>query len=266
MLNFFKKRHLISDENFLFQIEAYKWLLGNFGGNAFYEETSLVLPTKDFFPELVNSPEEAAEVTFKYVKNYSGMKDWPCELNAQEPDPDRKVAPTIIIQGSDESPLGTFSAENPEKALITYNPAIASDPTQLVATFAHELAHYLAGTCQEPPPGGWENWEFVTDIAAVFMGFGIFMANSAFGFKQFTDDDLQGWSTSRSGYLSEAEISYSLAIFLKLKEIDPKESYPYLDTNVKAYVKRGLKELNESQSYRELKQVKSAENSSLPIA
>jgi hypothetical protein len=260
MLKFFKKGQLLSDENFLFQIEAYKWLLRNFGGNAFYEETSLVLPTKDFFPESVDSPEEAAEVTFKYVKKYAGLEDWPCELCAQEPDPDRKVAPTVLIQGADESPLGTFSIENHKKVLITYNPAIASDPNQLVATFAHEFAHYLTGTCPEPPPGGWENWEYVTDIAAVFLGFGIFMANSAFNFNQFSDVDSQGWSTYRSGYLSEAEFSFSLAIFLKLKGIDPKEPYPYLDTNIKSYVKKSLKDLNESQSYNDLVKVQCVTN------
>lgn len=255
MLNFLKNRQLVSDENVIFQIESYRWLLKNFGGNEFYEQATLVLPTEDFFPELINSPEEAAEITFKYVKKYAGMEDWPCDLRAQKPDPDRKLAPTVLIQGGDQSPLGTISAEKSKKIVITYNPAVVLDPIQLVATFAHELAHYLTGTCQESPPGGWENWEFVTDIAAVFMGFGIFMANSAFNFKQFSDDDSHGWSTSRSGYLSETEISFSLAIFLKLKEINPKEVYSHLDTNVKTYVKKSLKVLNELQSFQELNKV-----------
>lgn len=183
------------------------------------------------------------------------MEDWPCELRAQEPDPDRKVAPTVIIQGGEDSPLGTFSTESSKKTIITYNPAITSSPNQLVATFAHELAHYLTGTCQEPPPGGWENWEFATDIAAVFLGFGIFMANSAFNFKQYTDVDSQGWSASRSGYLSEAEFAFALGIFIKLQEIDPDEVYPYLDLNIKSMVKKSLSELSESQSYVELTRV-----------
>ncbi|MDX6851136.1 hypothetical protein SCD92_17290, partial [Gilvimarinus sp. SDUM040013] len=57
-----------------------------------------------------------------------------------------------------------------------------TSPTQLVATFAHELSHYLTCTANEPPPGGWDNWEFATDIAATFLGFGVFMANSSFNF------------------------------------------------------------------------------------
>ncbi|MDH4318404.1 MAG: hypothetical protein OEV64_08445 [Desulfobulbaceae bacterium] len=44
----------------------------------------------------------------------------------------------------------------------------------MIATFAHELSHYLIATAPEPPPGGWESWKFATDIGATFLGFGIF--------------------------------------------------------------------------------------------
>ena len=47
------------------------------------------------------------------------------------------------------------------------------------ATFAHELARYLVETFEEPAPGGDALLEPAVDIAAVFMGFGLFMANSA---------------------------------------------------------------------------------------
>ena len=256
MWNPFKKKPVLSDEDCFFQTATFKWLLKHYGGDEFYKETELILPTRDFFPEQVSSAEEVAESTFKYVKKYAGMEKWPCKLEAQEPDPERKLAPTLLVQGGENSPLGTFSANNPKEIKITYNPALTSNPSQLVATFAHELAHYLTATCPEPPPGGWENWEFATDIAAVFLGFGVFMANTAFNFMQYTDVDSQGWSSSRNGYLSEAEFSFSLAVFIKLKEIDPAGVFPYLDSSVKTFVKRSLNELNASNSYHELKSVK----------
>ncbi len=256
MWNPFKKKHLLSDDSLHFQIETFKWLLTYFGGDAFYKDTTLILPTEEFFPNIMRGPEELAESTFRCVQKYVGMDNWPCELQEQEPDPDYKVAPTTIIKGGEYSPLGTFSAKNSKKVIITYNPAIISDPSQLVATFAHELAHYLTGTCQEPPPGGWDNWEFATDIAGVFMGFGIFLANSAFSFSQYTDIDSQGWSTSRSGYLSEPEFAFSLAVFLKLQNHNASRIYKYLDTNIKAYVKRSFAELDKSQHIEQLQQIK----------
>lgn len=243
MWNLFRKNSLISDDDFLFQIETFEWLLDCFGGDDFFDETTLVYPTKKFFPETVYSDREAAEVTFKYVKQYAGMKEWECELLEQEKDYEHKVAPTLVVENLEQGPLGTFSRDNDQKIIITYNPAIVSDSTQLVATLSHELAHYLTSTADSPPPGGWENWEFATDIAAVFLGFGIFLANSAFVFDQYTDIDSQGWKTSRSGYLSESEYAYSLSIFMKLKDISPKDVYPFLKPNIKSLVKHSWSEL-----------------------
>ena len=45
--------------------------------------------------------------------------------------------------------------------------------------------------------------EPMNDLLTVFLGFGIFTANSAFHFKQYTTDRAQGWSAGRSGYLFE---------------------------------------------------------------
>ena len=50
----------------------------------------------------------------------------------------------------------------------------------MVGAFAHELARLLVETFEEPPPGGALLHEPAIDLAAVFMGFGVFMANSTF--------------------------------------------------------------------------------------
>ncbi|MEP6880507.1 MAG: hypothetical protein ABI866_00870 [Dokdonella sp.] len=243
MWNPFRRQALLGDDDTQFQIECYKWLLRHFGGDEFYVRAKLVLPTKDYFPTVVSSSESAASTTFNQVKKYAGMEEWPVRLEAQSEDPDLHVAPTVLVRDVERSPLGTFSTRENSETVITYNPAIVADPTQMVATFAHELSHYLTGTASEPPPGGWENWEFATDIGATFMGFGIFQANAAFSFRQYVGVDSIGWKSSRSGYLSEAEHSYSLAIFLLLKGIPAESAYPYCDANVKSYLRRALREL-----------------------
>lgn len=183
MWNPFKRSPLLSEEDLNFQIESYQWLLTHFGGDEFYNRATLVLPTKAFFPAEVNSKEEAVKATFEQVKKYAGMSEWPCILEPQDEDHNLVVAPTVVIQNVEQSPLGTFSVGESNAITITYNPKIASNPTQMGATFAHELSHYLTGTAPAPPPGGWENWEFATDIGAAFLGFGIFIANAAFNFQ-----------------------------------------------------------------------------------
>jgi hypothetical protein len=253
MWNPFRKKRLLSEEDAQFQIACYKWLLTHFGGDNFYEETRLILPTKEFFPSVADSDASAAKITFEQVKKYAGMWNWPVSLQLQEHDPDLQVAPTLVIQNVEQSPLGAFMMNENNEVTITYNPKLSVDPTQMVTTFAHELSHYLTGTAAEPPPGGWDNWEFATDIAATFLGFGIFQANAAFNFDQHANVDSIGGQTSGGGYLTEAEHSYSLAIFLRLKGIEPEFAFPHCDSNVKGHLKRALTELDASSIVDELR-------------
>ncbi len=50
-------------------------------------------------------------------------------------------------------------------------------------------------------------------MLTVFLGLGIFTANAAFRFNQWQDGQMQGWSTQRSGYLTEPEWGYALACY-----------------------------------------------------
>lgn len=242
MWNPFRTEPLLPEDDALFQVETYRWLLTHFGESDFYENAQLVLPTPAFFPSVVESEVAAAEATFAQVKRYAGLEQWDVVLQVQDADPNLHMAPTLVVQNVAQSPLGTFSVNEQNEVTITYNPKVTANPLQMVATFAHELAHYLTATASEPPPGGWENWEFATDIAATFLGFGVFQANAAFTFRQYASVDAVGWETSGSGYLSEAEHSYALALFLCLKGIDPTSAFAHCKPTVKAYLKRALSE------------------------
>ncbi len=256
MLNLFRAKPILSDQDTEFQVATYKWLLKNFGGSDFYEATQLILPTEKFFPSKVETTDEAAIETFNTVKKYAGLQDWPCQLVAQEENIEARVAPTVTIENAPMNPLGTFQVVDSNEITITYNPAIVSNPTQLVATYAHELAHYLTGSGWAEPPGGWDNWEFATDIAATFLGFGVFMANSAFNFQQFTDVDSQGWKYNRSGYLSETEHIFALAVFLKLKRLPMSLALPYLKPNLKKLLKKAAKQISKTTLIEELWDIK----------
>jgi len=255
MFGLFKSKPLLSAQDVEFQIATFKWLLKNFGGDDFYQTTKLVLPTKAYFPSKVESPEEAAISTFEQVKKHAGMESWQCKLVAQEEDADPVVAPSLMVQNAPSSPQGTFQATEQNEVIITYNPALTAQPIQLVATLAHELSHYLTAVSKEEPPGGWENWEFATDITATFLGFGIFMANSAFNFTQFSSADSQGWKSNRSGYLSESEHIYALAIFLRLKGYAIDEAKSHLKPHLRKLLQKADKELAKSNIIKELSNV-----------
>ncbi len=202
-------------------LSAFRWALEQFGSNIFYARTILVTPTPDHFPDKSGDPHELVALVFARVRRYAGMENWPCKLVAQESDVDPVIDRITVIQNAPKAPGGTFSIsgrEQPE-VVITYNPAALQRPQSLVAILAHELAHYLGHTAGCPPPGGEKNWEHATDLLAVFLGFGLFLANSAVHFQQFTGYNNQGWSSGTLGYLSEFELVYCLAIFCTLKKI-----------------------------------------------
>lgn len=240
-------RQVLTDEDLEFQIQTYIWLLKNFDRRHFYEKTILVLPEDSLFQISSDSQETFVESVFLKVKEFSGMENWDCKLEAQEEDVNPHVGSATLLQGLDSSPQGTFSYSPEQGVKITYAPRLVNQPVQLVATFAHELAHYLTGGDETiQPPGGWENWEFAADIAAVFLGFGIFTANTVFTFSQYTTSNEQGWQSSRSGYISQQEASYALAIFSELKNIEPKTVTKYLESSAKYWYKKSIKDIRKS--------------------
>ena len=121
--------------------------------------------------------------------------------------------PTAAVIDAPSSPLGTYQPSD-GRHLITVNPKSLADLEQLIAVLAHEICHPILLTISEEPPGGPEAEEFATDLAMVFFGFGIFGANTAFVHRQYQDaaTGSQGWSISRSGYLSQNEWGFALAV------------------------------------------------------
>jgi hypothetical protein len=80
--------------------------------------------------------------------------------------------------------------------------------------------------------------EPLNDLLTVFLGFGIFSANAAFRFEQHTNNNSQGWSTRRLGYLSEEQFGYALARYAFERGETKPEWRSLLSTNVAVYMKR----------------------------
>jgi len=214
------------------QVETWRWLLDHLGGRRALCSVPLVTPARAFFPPTDAAGYARTEHIFAIVKQLYGMADWPCRLAAQPRRQDLAVGDLVVLKREGAGPpAGTFGREG-EEAMITYDPAGLDDPIALVATFAHELAHYRLATVLEELPGGQSMHEFATDLATVHAGFGLFGANSAFNFRQFQGVVSQGWSVSRLGYLSPRAWIFALAIFLELR------SQP--DEDAKAFLKPHL--------------------------
>ena len=123
---------------------------------------------------------------------------------------------------------------------IGYDPSQLRNPQVAIATYAQGLAHHLAAAVGELPPGGRENWYQVTEVVAVYLGFGIMLSNTAFTFRP----GCGGCGVAgRDNALSEFDITYSLAIFCALKGLDANAAVPHLKRSLRGYFKRALKQV-----------------------
>lgn len=243
MLNLFGPRLKIDADELEFQLATFKWLEQSFGP----VREAPVLPTLAFFPASRNKGDAKIADLFGRVKEAAGMADWPCELQRGEGERPAHVGTGLLLRHEGASPpCGTFEVRDGEggaKVVITWSPSLADDPTALIATFAHELGHYLMSTAETAPPGGWALHELHTDLAAVHLGFGIFLANSARNFGQFQSAGEMGWSARTQGYLSEQALVTALAIVQRLAGRDPLEPAPHLKDYLRSDLKRTAKAL-----------------------
>ncbi len=220
------KRRFLDPEVEDWHIECWAWLMRHFGGVEALRRRPLVLPTSAFFPRPVGEGHAVAEVIFTRVKDLIGMSDWPCRLLELAPT-NVQVGEFLVVQPeSGRRTAGTFHSEGGE-ITITYDPDLLRQPYNLIATFAHELAHYLLHSVDDLPPGADVEpmiEELATELAVAYFGFALIAGNGAFVFEQYQDFGRQGWRGGHSGYFSEDGWMFALAVFLALRGEAPDEA------------------------------------------
>lgn len=209
------------------QFETFAWLLRNCGGYPKFIETTLVLPIEEHFPASGMKGHAGVSALFRHVRDHAGMAEWPCVV---EP---RTGRPRTENGNTDRIPV------------ITYRPD-ALEPMPLVATFAHELARFLIETFEEPAPGGDALLEPACDIGAVFMGFGLFLANSA--------------ARDAGFHLNEGELTHALAMFCLLRQVPPESIDRHLNPHLRKYLRLATRDLAQHEiKFRRLRAVMPAQ-------
>ena len=241
--NFLKPAQLLDEASIDWMFDTFAWALRNFGAEVFYNETILVTPSNEHFPGDESSAAGMADLIFEKVRIYAGMQHWPCRLvdgNTLE-----EILPVQFkIEGPIRGKAGEIqpSTDESHKLVIPYHLSQMNDPEVVIANFAHNLAHYLGTVAKEAPPGGEENWPHVTELLAVFMGFGVMMADSANTAKIRSCSSCSGPAIERENYLSEYDITYALAIFCNLKGITVSKAAKNLKSTLRPFFKRAMKD------------------------
>jgi len=214
-------------------------------------EAQVILPTAEHFPDAYDATPASAETLFQRVCEYMDVDRQLVEFQIfpDETEELRTMLPSWSSNSSRCAGLyihgrGGNSGED-DGMVIAIRSTQLKAPMSLVATMAHELGHVIllgGGLMDRRTP----DHEPMTDLLTVYLGLGIFTANSAASFRQFQDARSQGWTTQRLGYIPEEAYGYALAKFAAERGEDKPVWSRHLSANVREYFKRSGNWLKEN--------------------
>lgn len=242
-MKLFGPRRPLAAAEWEWQLAAFRWLIDEFGGIEAHRTGILATPDGDCFPDSRLTGDARAGELLGQVMAIAGIADWPARLVMV--DGERRlmqVSETLALNPEGRLAAGTFQLVDDGHggwlAEIVASRAQLGDEAALVATLGHETAHYWMTASQRAAPGGPDCEELLTDLTAVYLGFGIFLGNSArYGHHQAGEAGGQWYVSGWQGYLSERALMTALAISETLAGRDPLAAAPYLKPHLAADLK-----------------------------
>ena len=221
--------------------EMMLWLLEEFGARALYQ-SKVILPTYDHFPDFYEGTQQCAQAVLDRVCQYMRVDPSQLELQIYSEGLDSPESAPLFRGGTRQFQGSAGLYGTPEwshgRPIIGVEAHQLKDPPALVATFAHEIGHFLLRD-RDLPRGGIRR-EMLTDLVPIFLGLGILTSSAAFRFTQWHDNQYQGWRASRQGYLSEPMYGYALAVFAWLRGDQKPRWAKHLTPNVRLYLRQSL--------------------------
>lgn len=252
-MGFFSPR-LVDIEVAEWQFEYFEWLIRNFSSGAGLPDSELWLPIPEHFAPSKKgsrplSGRPLVKHLFEIIKRQCGFgpKDIFRLIPSDEAKP-QSFGGLAMVQTNEAGACGRYKiTQNDDGSYtetISYDRDLADDPNQLIATLSHELGHALHNRSKEPLDIEPELYEMFTDLTAIYMGYGVFTANTRFEFSQFQNSDTQGWQATGAGYLPEADIVFGTALFMKIKNIPQDVASENLKPRLRKMLKKAFKQLS----------------------
>jgi hypothetical protein len=241
-------------------LETLAWLLGELRARLPLPRP-LLLPNDAYFPVPRDlEPRRRAAALFACLHRHAGVRGLRCRLRCQRSsEPVSGPRPWIFVAASPE-PAAIFvrSLDPAGRHTIEVHPELLDDPERLVAILSHALAHALLARSAGPPPGGENAWDAATDLCAVLLGAGVFLANSALRVCREENYLWEGLSIRCQGWLGPGDFAFALAVFLRLFALPPDAAEPYLRRGSRAELARARRLLRAAEYRRALERLEAA--------
>jgi Tfp pilus assembly protein PilF len=209
------------------------WLLGQFGRDLL-QQSSIVVPTRQFFPEHYDGSEVAARALFNRACVFMKTDPASVELVFHQPTHRPGLARSMVRPRLDWA--GQFQLGE-GKNLVRVDVTLLPQPETLLATFAHELAHQLllgsGRICQDDP-----DHELVTDLATTCFGMGLFNANDSLANRYRLNR--RGDEIGTLGYLTSTHWGYALALCAWLRNEEKPAWADWLRPAIRRIFRRSL--------------------------
>ena len=201
-----------------------RWLAERIGLERL-QKAIVILPTPQFFPDPYRGTSKDVSAMLSRVGYLMGIDTKHLKLE-------------VISDDQLRGAVGQY--RRGRRPVIRIVQSQLADPGQLVSTLAHELAHdFLLGG--QILKGDEVDGEPITDLLTVFLGLGVFTANSIIRESQYRWGPVWSWSISRQGYLSPEVVGYALALFAFMRGEESPDWAKHLACGPREYFSRGLR-------------------------
>jgi hypothetical protein len=222
--------------------ERLRWLVKQFCLHILLERP-VVLPDPEFFPDAWDESTRAVRLLFRRVCGYMLVDPNRVELELfNDKTPGWKTA----LDPSQGFAAGTWegAGEPWEKGKVRIERGGLDRPADLIGVMAHELAHQKLLGERRADAGAFDN-ELLTDLTAIFFGFGVFLANNP----RKATGELGRWPGTKlykPEYISEPMMGYALAHIAWFRDEERSDWVKHLRWTPRGVFTEGLRYLQKT--------------------
>lgn len=241
MFGWFKPRCPVDDAAKRWIEDRLHWLSEQFGRDTFTRR-AVILPTNEFFPDLIDRTQESVRHLLDQVCGFMDVNPNRVELELFTNSNDL----WLVNDEGKYLPNGAAGLYDEQigKTVIHIESSETMDLAGLVGTMAHELSHLRLMGEQRVIGDEFDN-ELLTDLTAVFHGFGIFMGNSPRNW----DSQYSVWpgtNLRRPEYMTLPMFAHALAHTAWFRGQRKPDWLPFLSFDLKPCFKQGVRYLMET--------------------